>query len=81
MGVMMGETELRERLLNTNDEYRRLAAKHQAYDEQLEELSSRHHLNEEERMQEITLKKKKLVLKDQMYSLLQRHRKESEAHS
>jgi len=77
MSVLMGEAELREQLLNTNDEYRRLAVEHQSYEEQLETLSSRHHLTDEEKMLEVTLKKKKLMLKDQMYSLLQKYRKQA----
>jgi uncharacterized protein YdcH (DUF465 family) len=76
MTVAIGETELRERLLKENEEYRRLAAEHHHYDEMLEELNHRHHLSEEEHLQEITLKKKKLHLKDQMYAILQRYRRE-----
>ena len=78
MSVMIKEAELREQLLRTNPEFRRLAAEHQSYAEQLEKLNSRHHLTEEERVQEITIKKKKLLLKDQMYSLIQKYRKELE---
>jgi uncharacterized protein YdcH (DUF465 family) len=78
MSVLISESELREQLLRTNPEYRRLAAEHKSYSEQLEVLNSRHYLSEEEKIQEITLKKKKLLLKDQMYSLLQRFRKELE---
>lgn len=81
MSVLMGEEELREQLLLTNEEYRRLASEHQSYDEQIEKLSSRHHLSDEERLLEITLKKKKLMLKDQMYSLMQKYRKETQADS
>ena len=76
MSDLLGETELRDQLLNTSEEYKRLVAEHKSYAEQLDQLSSRHHLNDEERMQEITLKKKKLMLKDQMYSMLQKYRKE-----
>jgi uncharacterized protein YdcH (DUF465 family) len=75
---VVSETELREQLLRSNEEYRRLAAEHRSYAEQLEKLNSRHHLSEEERLEEVTLKKKKLLLKDQMYSLLQKYRKEYE---
>jgi uncharacterized protein YdcH (DUF465 family) len=76
MSDLFGEAELRDMLLNTNEEYKRLVAEHKSYAEQLDQLTSRHHLNDEERMQEITLKKKKLMLKDQMYSILQKYRKE-----
>jgi uncharacterized protein YdcH (DUF465 family) len=75
MSVLLGEAELREQLMVTSEEFRKLAAEHHAYSEQLERLSSRHFLSEEEKLQEITLKKKKLMLKDQMYSILQRYRK------
>jgi uncharacterized protein YdcH (DUF465 family) len=76
MSVIAGEAELREQLWQNNDEYRRLAAEHQAYSEELDRLQSRHLLNEEEQLQEVTLKKKKLLLKDQMYTLIQKYRKE-----
>jgi uncharacterized protein YdcH (DUF465 family) len=81
MSVLMGDAELHQQLIAQNEEFRRLAAKHQSYDRQLESLSHRHHLNDEERMQEITLKKKKLQLKDQMYSIVQKYRKEMKAES
>jgi uncharacterized protein len=66
------EAELQEQLLRENAEYRRLAAEHQSYDDQLEDLSNKHFLSEEEQIQEKTLKKKKLILKDQMFSMVQK---------
>jgi len=81
MSVPIGEAELRQQLLSIDDEFKRLAAEHQSYDEQLEQLHRRHHLSDEERFQEITLKKRKLLLKDQMYSIVQRYRKEMKASS
>jgi uncharacterized protein YdcH (DUF465 family) len=79
MSVLLGEAELREHLMETSEGFRRLAAEHHAYAEQLEQLSSRHYLTEEEKIQEVTLKKKKLMLKDQMYLMLQQYRKEMKA--
>lgn len=79
MGVQIAEAELREKLLATNEEFRRLAAEHKSYSEQLELLTGRTYLTEQERVEEITLKKKKLMLKDQMYSMVQKYRKEMEA--
>jgi len=76
MDVLMGEDELRQQLMLKSEEYRRLAAEHKSYAEELDKLSARHHLTEDERLQEIMLKKKKLVLKDQMYSLVQKYRRE-----
>jgi uncharacterized protein len=79
MSLMIREAELREQLLKDNAEYRQLAAEHQYYDHKLEDLSNKHFLSEEEQLEEKTLKKKKLMLKDQMYSIVQRARKQFEA--
>jgi uncharacterized protein len=81
MSLLIREAELRKQLLRENAEYRRLAAEHQSYDNQLEEMSGKHFLSEEEKLQEKTLKKKKLMLKDQMYSIVQKTRKEMETES
>ena len=76
MRVLIGEAELRERLLKDNEEYQRLAAEHQDYSDKLEDLTNKHFLSEEEQVQEKLLKKKKLILKDQMYSIAQKYRKD-----
>jgi len=81
MSFVIREAELREQLLRENSEYRRLAAEHQSYDDQLEDLSNKHFLSAEEQLQEKTLKKKKLLLKDQMYSMIQSIRRKMEAGS
>jgi uncharacterized protein len=81
MSCVIREAELRDQLLKENAEYRKLAAEHQSYDDQLEDLSSKHFLSEEEQLQEKTLKKKKLILKDQMYQMVQRIRKQMQAGS
>jgi uncharacterized protein YdcH (DUF465 family) len=81
MSLMIREAELREQLLKDNEEYRRLAAEHQYYDNKLEDLSSKHFLSEEEKLEEKTLKKKKLMLKDQMHSMVQKTRKQLEVES
>jgi uncharacterized protein YdcH (DUF465 family) len=79
MSGLIPEAELRNQLLKENAEYRRLAAEHQSYDSQLEDLTNKHFLSSEEQLQERTLKKKKLMLKDRMYSMVQQYRKEMEA--
>ena len=81
MSLLTAEAELREQLMLENEEFRKLATEHQAYDRQLSQLSSRTHLTEAEQLEEITLKKKKLLLKDQMYSILQRYKKGMVANS
>ena len=63
----MAETQdLKHLLLETNDEYRQLAAKHHELEDRLQELTSKHYLSDSEQFEEVTLKKRKLALKDQM---------------
>ena len=64
--------ELRENLLNTDEEFRSLSAKHHELDERLHELAVKSYLPEAEQVEEITLKKRKLQLKDRMEDILRR---------
>jgi uncharacterized protein YdcH (DUF465 family) len=58
--------EVKTLLLQENDEYRQLAERHHKLDDRLHELTERHYLSESEQVEESTLKKRKLALKDQM---------------
>lgn len=62
-------------LMTSNPEFQELAREHGRYEERLSELSSLHYPSDEEQMEEVTLKKKKLAIKDQMYSLMLQHEK------
>jgi uncharacterized protein YdcH (DUF465 family) len=64
--------ELRENLLNTDEEFRALSMKHHELDERLHELAVKSYLPESEQVEEITLKKRKLQLKDRMEDILRR---------
>ncbi len=66
--------DLKNLLLETNDEFRRLASKHHELDERLVQLESKHYLSSDEQVEEVTLKKKKLHLKDQMEEILRAYR-------
>lgn len=68
--------ELKELLLRTDDEFRQLTIQHSELESRLYELASKHHLSELEQVEQITLKKKKLVLKDRMESILRRTREQ-----
>ena len=70
--------ELKTRLLQTDSEFRQLATQHHDLDERLHHYAERHYLSEPEQVEEITLKKQKLHLKDQMESILRRHTTEQE---
>ena len=65
---------MKQRLLESNPEFRQLATQHHDLDERIHSLASRSYLSEPEQLEEVTLKKKKLLLKDQMENMLRRHR-------
>ena len=71
---MMKEEEIKERLMSENPEFRRLVEEHQQYEGKLSEIQNRHHRTDQDRLEEINLKKKKLHLKDQMNSMIQKFR-------
>ena len=66
---------LKEELINQDPEFRELAREHLRYEQRLSELSALAYPSDEEQLEEVTLKKKKLVLKDQMYSIMMQHQK------
>jgi uncharacterized protein YdcH (DUF465 family) len=66
----------RDQLLATNDEFRRLAQEHSEYQHRLESLIQKKYLSEDEKLEEVRLKKLKLRLKDQMFSLEMKFRTE-----
>jgi uncharacterized protein YdcH (DUF465 family) len=67
-------TQVRDQLLASNDEFRRLVDEHSQYSQRLESLIQKKYLSEDEKLEEVRLKKLKLRLKDQMESLEQKFR-------
>jgi uncharacterized protein YdcH (DUF465 family) len=67
-------SELKTRLLQSDEEFRRLATQHHELEERLHHLSSKSYLSDTEQLEEVTLKKKKLQLKDRMEEILRRQR-------
>ena len=65
--------ELKRKLLEDDEEFRQLATKHHDLDERLHNYADRQYLTEPEQVEELTLKKQKLYLKDQMEGLLRKH--------
>ncbi|HZQ25858.1 MAG TPA: DUF465 domain-containing protein [Terriglobales bacterium] len=59
----------RDQLLASHDEFRRLAQEHSQYAQKLESLTQKRYLTEDEKLEEVRLKKLKLRLKDQMHSI------------
>lgn len=80
MSIPTSEAALKDYLLDNDEHYRDLAAEHHRYEERLIELATLHFPNEDERLEETVLKKKKLVLKDRMEAIVSRHRTSAVAH-
>ena len=64
----------RDLLLQTDEEFHQLAAQHQELDDRLKQLTAKSYLSQPEQLEQVTLKKRKLQLKDRMESILRRHR-------
>jgi len=60
---------LRDDLFEHNEEYRRLDAQHHEYESRLNLLLEKAVLSDEEQVEEVTLKKKKLQVKDRMHQI------------
>ena len=65
--------DLKGKLIETDPEFHDLASKHHELEGRLHELTARHYLSEPEQLEEVTLKKRKLQIKDRMEDILRRH--------
>ena len=59
----------RDQLLASHDVFRRLALEHTQYAQRLDLLTEKRYLTEDEKLEEVRLKKLKLRLKDQMEAI------------
>jgi len=66
---------VREQLLASHDEFRRLAQEHSQHSLRLDSLIEKRYLSEDEKLEETRLKKIKLRLKDQMQMIEQEYRR------
>ena len=76
---MTNTDSLKEQLMTSDPEFRELAREHGRYEERLSELSALTYPSTEEQLEEVTLKKKKLAIKDQMHSMMLQYQKGQEA--
>ena len=65
----------REELLRESSDFRELVQQHQNYERRLNELAALTYPNEDELLEESTLKKKKLVVKDEIYAMIEEYSK------
>ena len=66
--------ELKEFLLQTDEEFRSLSSTHKELDRRLTEIAAKNYPSVDEQREEATIKKRKLQLKDRMEDILRRHR-------
>ena len=66
--------DLEEALLARDPEFNELVSQHHQLEDRLHELAAKHYLSEPEQVEEVTLKKRKLQVKDRMESILRQHR-------
>jgi uncharacterized protein len=66
----------KDQLLASHDEFRRLAQEHMQYAQRLDSLTQKRYLTEDEKLEEVRLKKLKLRLKDQMENIQRQFRQE-----
>jgi uncharacterized protein len=71
---MADSQDLKPLLLETDEEFRQLASKHHELEQRLHELTAKHYLSGSEQVEEVTLKKRKLQLKDKMEVIVRRYR-------
>ncbi|MFB3853599.1 MAG: YdcH family protein [Vicinamibacterales bacterium] len=74
---MKDSQDLRNLLLQTDEEFRQLASRHQELEERLQDLSTKSYLSQPEQVEQTTLKKRKLQLKDRMEDILRRYQRGS----
>ena len=69
--------EVKNLLIDSDQQFRQLAEQHHQLDDRLHQLLEKHYLSEPEQLEQVTLKKRKLALKDQMETIVrayqQRH--------
>lgn len=72
----ISSNDIRQSLLANDGEYKRLAEEHTRCASELEQLLKQPYLSSEDLTLEITLKKTKLRLKDQMELIVARHQQQ-----
>lgn len=64
---------VRDELLKSNQIFRELVHQHNDFEKRLDELAHLTYPSDDEQLEEATLKKKKLQVKDEIYAMMQQH--------
>lgn len=70
MDAQLREDDVKASLLQTDEAFRQLVSEHQDLDERIRHLSSLAYTTNEQRYEEISLKKRKLALKDRIEAIV-----------
>lgn len=62
--------DIKRELMKESQTFRDLVEQHETYEDRLNELANLNYPNEDEQVEEVTVKKKKLNVKDEIYSML-----------
>lgn len=68
--TQLTESQVKEMLYENDQTYRELKDQHATYDNELQLLMKKGKLTAEDELQIATIKKQKLMLKDQMYAMI-----------
>ena len=71
---MQTSESLKDELIQTDDQFRRLYEEHKAYERRLAEINQKTLLSQDDEIEEKKIKLHKLVLKDRMEEMLRAHR-------
>ncbi len=74
MDISTTET-VKEELLRDSQTFRDLVHQHKTYEARLTELSGLNYPNDDEQIEEVTIKKKKLNIKDEIYAMMNEYSK------
>ena len=64
---------VKDELIKSNPTFRELVHQHQDYEKRLVELAHLTYPSDEEQLEETTLKKKKLLIKDEIYAMMEQY--------
>ncbi len=70
----------RDQLIASHDGFRKLAQEHTQYSQRLDSLTQKRYLTDDEKLEEVRLKKLKLRLKDQMELIEREYRQQVAQH-
>jgi len=78
--LLTKDEDIKEHLFSNDPDFRRLTEEHRFHDVKLDELHGRPYMTNQDQLEEVDIKKKKLHLKDQMSRMIEEYRQTQTAH-